>query len=167
MRIVSENLHPLKLVLYEPEIPPNTGNLIRLCANTGVQLHLIEPLGFSMDAKALRRAGLDYHESAAVLVHASFESCLASLSVESAFHRIFALSTRGDLDYSEPDYRAGDVLLFGPETRGLPQAVLEDKRIHQTLRIPMKQDSRSLNLSNAAAIVTFEALRQLSFPRLN
>lgn len=120
-----------------------------------------------MDAKALRRAGLDYHESAAVQVHASFDACMAALSAGSSVHRIFALSTRGTLDYSEPEYRCGDVLLFGPETRGLPQAVLDDKRIQHTLRIPMKNNSRSLNLSNAAAIVTFEALRQLSFPGLN
>ena len=120
-----------------------------------------------MEAKALRRAGLDYHESAAVLIHASLDACLASLSANSTFHRVFALSTRGDLAYSEPDYQAGDVLLFGPETRGLPQAVLADKRINHTLRIPMKQDSRSLNLSNAAALVSFEALRQLGFPGLS
>ena len=164
--IVSIMSHALRIILYEPEIPPNTGNLIRLCANTGVQLHLIEPLGFSMDTKALRRAGLDYHESAAVQIHASFEACLASMQLDTEAQRIFALSTRGKVAYSEPDYQAGDILLFGPETRGLPQHVLEDRRIQNTLRIPMKKNSRSLNLSNAAAIVTFEALRQIGFPEL-
>jgi len=159
-------LHALRIILYEPEIPPNTGNLIRLCANTGVQLHLIEPLGFSMDTKALRRAGLDYHESAAVQIHPSFEACIASTLLDTEAQRIFALSTRGKLIYSEPDYQAGDILLFGPETRGLPQHILEDSRIQNTLRIPMKEDSRSLNLSNAAAIVCFEALRQIGFPGL-
>lgn len=164
--IVSENSHRLDLVLYEPEIPPNTGNLIRLCANTGVHLHLIEPLGFSMDAKALRRAGLDYHESATVKVHPTIEQCLNSLEVTSKDVRVFAVSTRGTQSYYEPEYRSNDVLLFGPETRGLPRSLLEDERIFSTIRIPMKESSRSLNLSNAAAIVTFEALRQLDFPEL-
>lgn len=164
---MSENSQTLNIILFEPEIPPNTGNLIRLCANTGVQLHLIEPLGFSMDAKALRRAGLDYHESASVVVHSTLDNCLTSLGVFAGKRRVFAVSTRGTQTYCEPDYAASDVLLFGPETRGLPTSVLDDERIHSTIRIPMKVDSRSLNLSNAVAIVTFEALRQLNFPKLS
>lgn len=119
-----------------------------------------------MDAKALRRAGLDYHESAAVNVHANLEHCLETLAVPDGETRVFAVSTRGSVVYTEPEYRRNDVLLFGPETRGLPQSLLEDQRITSTIRIPMKTDSRSLNLSNAAAIVTFEALRQLGFPEL-
>ena len=157
----------LTLILYEPEIPPNTGNLIRLCANTGVQLHLVEPLGFSMDAKALRRAGLDYHESARVSCHPDLAHCLEDLNVQSEKRRVFAVSTRGSVGYCEQEYASGDIFLFGPETRGLPDVVLDDERIHATVRVPMKPDSRSLNLSNAAAIITFEALRQLNFPQLS
>jgi len=163
---VSENLHVLNIVLFEPEIPPNTGNLIRLCANTGMQLHLVEPLGFSMDAKALRRAGLDYHESASVIVHADLDACLQSLDRPHGARRVFAVSTRGETSYCDPHYQASDILLFGPETRGLPDAVLSDDRINTIIRIPMKSTSRSLNLSNAVAIVAFEALRQLEFPQL-
>ncbi|WP_010625887.1 tRNA (uridine(34)/cytosine(34)/5-carboxymethylaminomethyluridine(34)-2'-O)-methyltransferase TrmL [Halomonas sp. KM-1] len=149
----------LDVVLFEPEIPPNTGNLIRLCANSGFRLHLIEPLGFVLDDKRLRRAGLDYHEWAAMRVHRDWPACVAALQPE----RVFAVSTRGRTGYHEPSYRPGDVLLFGPETRGLPQAMLDALPPEQRLRIPMLPDSRSLNLSNACAILVFEAWRQLGF----
>ena len=164
---MSEYPRALSIILFEPEIPPNTGNLIRLCANTGVQLHLVEPLGFSMDAKSLRRAGLDYHETARVVTHQNIESCLKVLVVNEGKRRLFAISTRGTVSYNDPVYQEDDILLFGPETRGLPDDLLTDERVHRTLRIPMKTDSRSLNLSNAVAIITFEALRQLSFPNLS
>lgn len=150
----------LDVVLYQPEIPPNTGNLIRLCANTGFRLHLIEPLGFVLDDKRLRRAGLDYHEWARVWVHPDWEAFLA----EVAPARLFAVSTRGRTGYHEPAYREGDALVFGPETRGLPQALLDALPEAQRLRIPMRADSRSLNLSNACAVLVYEAWRQLGFP---
>ncbi|MDC8804586.1 tRNA (uridine(34)/cytosine(34)/5-carboxymethylaminomethyluridine(34)-2'-O)-methyltransferase TrmL [Halomonas pacifica] len=150
----------LDVVLYQPEIPPNTGNLIRLCANTGFRLHLIEPLGFVLDDKRLRRAGLDYHEWARVRVHPCWEAFLEAVAPE----RLFAVSTRGGTGYHEPRYREGDVLVFGPETRGLPQALLEALPESQRLRIPMRADSRSLNLSNACAVLVYEAWRQLGFP---
>lgn len=149
----------LDVVLFEPEIPPNTGNLIRLCANSGFRLHLIEPLGFVLDDKRLRRAGLDYHEWAAVGVHRDWPGFVEAVKPE----RVFAVSTRGRTGYHEPRYRPGDVLLFGPETRGLPQAMLDALPPAQRLRIPMLPDSRSLNLSNACAILVFEAWRQLGF----
>ena len=149
----------LDVVLYEPEIPPNTGNLIRLCANTGFRLHLIEPLGFVLDDKRLRRAGLDYHEWAAVRVHRDWQAFLDAV----APRRVFAVSTRGRTGYHEPAYREGDALLFGPETRGLPQAMLDALPEAQRLRIPMLPDSRSLNLSNACAVIVFEAWRQLGY----
>jgi len=165
---VPEIHQTLHVVLYEPEIPPNTGNVIRLCANTGVQLHLVEPLGFSLDTKALRRAGLDYHESARVHVHKDLQACYQSLFTGvQTLPRVFAMTTKGSVAYAEPDYREGDILLFGPETRGLPDAVLEDARICARIRIPMQPDSRSLNLSNAVAIVTYEALRQNNYPGLS
>ena len=158
----------LQLVLFEPEIPPNTGNLIRLCANTGVGLHLIEPLGFSMDTKALRSAGLDYHETARVRVHQNLDSCFEALNIGSqSTRRVFAITTKGSVTYTTPNYEASDVLLFGPETRGLPDEVLSDDRIFQNIRIPMRPDSRSLNLSNAAAIITYESLRQLGLEGLS
>ncbi|MGQ7845377.1 tRNA (cytidine(34)-2'-O)-methyltransferase [Granulosicoccus sp. 3-233] len=157
---------PLHIVLYEPEIPPNTGNLIRLCANTGAGLHLVEPLGFSLEEKALRRAGLDYHETARVQVHATLSDCLAVLGKGRESLRVFAVSTRGSVAYHQPDYQPGDVLLFGPESRGLPEAVLEGPEVTARVRIPMQADSRSLNLSNAVAIITYEVLRQLDFPAL-
>ncbi len=147
------------LILYEPEIPPNTGNIIRLCANTGVQLHLIEPLGFELDEPRLKRAGLDYREFATVTTHASLSDCLDALRAP----RVFALSTRSCTRYDAPQYRAGDAFLFGPETRGLPQDVLESVPPEQRLRLPMKENSRSLNLSNSAAVVVYEAWRQLGF----
>lgn len=147
------------LILYQPEIPPNTGNIIRLCANTGVALHLIEPLGFELDEPRLKRAGLDYREFASVTAHPSLEICLQALNEP----RVFALSTRGHARHDEPQYRAGDAFLFGPETRGLPIEVLESLPAEQRLRLPMQAGSRSLNLSNAAAVVVYEAWRQLGF----
>jgi len=147
------------LILYEPEIPPNTGNIIRLCANTGVALHLVEPLGFELDEPRLKRAGLDYREFATVVTHGSLETCLEALEQP----RVFALSTRGTTRHDSPDYRAGDAFLFGPETRGLPTEVLESVPPEQRLRLAMKENSRSLNLSNSAAVVVYEAWRQLGF----
>ena len=147
------------LILYEPEIPPNTGNIIRLCANTGVQLHLVEPLGFELDEPRLRRAGLDYSEFARVATHASLADCLASLGET----RVFALSTRAGTRHDTPSFSKGDAFLFGPETRGLPQEVLEAVPPEQRLRLPMRENSRSLNLSNAAAVIVYEAWRQLGF----
>lgn len=148
------------IVLYQPEIPPNTGNVIRLAANTGVGLHLIEPLGFRMEDRQLRRAGLDYHEYAAVRTHADLAGCARVLGER----RWFAFSTRGERPYSEIAYRAGDVLLFGPETRGLPDSVIAGFPSEQRARIPLKPGNRSLNLSNAVAVVVYEAWRQLGFP---
>ena len=150
----------LDVLLYQPEIPPNTGNAIRLCANTGARLHLIEPLGFALDDKQLRRAGLDYHEYATLQVHASLEAALAAIVPR----RLFALSTRGSQRYDQPRYAPGDALLFGPETRGLPAEVLQSLPPEQRLRLPMRPDNRSLNLSNSIAVMVFEAWRQQGFP---
>lgn len=147
------------LILYQPEIPPNTGNVIRLAANTGVSLHLIEPLGFDLEEKKLRRAGLDYREFARVQTHASLQDCLQVLEQP----RVFALSTRGSTSYSSPEYQAGDAFLLGPETRGLPQEVLDALPKEQVLRVPMRESSRSLNLSNTAAVIVYEAWRQLGY----
>ncbi len=147
------------VILYEPEIPPNTGNIIRLCANTGAALHLIEPLGFELDEPRLKRAGLDYREFATVQTHASLEDCVAALGQP----RLFAMSTRNSTRYDEVAFRAGDALLFGPETRGLPQEVLDAFPGGQRLRLPMRAGNRSLNLSNSAAVVVYEAWRQLGF----
>jgi tRNA (cytidine/uridine-2'-O-)-methyltransferase len=147
------------LILYEPEIPPNTGNIIRLCANTGVKLHLIEPMGFELDEPRLRRAGLDYREFADIDVHTTLDRCLQSLGRPT----VYALSTKGTTQYALPRFLPGDAFLFGPETRGLPQPVLEALPVGQRLRIPMRASSRSLNLSNAAAIVIYEAWRQQRF----
>lgn len=147
------------LILYEPEIPPNTGNIIRLCANTGVALHLVEPLGFELDEPRLKRAGLDYREFASVKTYPSLDAALASLGGP----RVFALSTRGVTRHDRPDYAPGDAFLMGPETRGLPQAVLDDLPPEQRLRLPMRAGNRSLNLSNAATVVVYEAWRQLGF----
>jgi tRNA (cytidine/uridine-2'-O-)-methyltransferase len=149
----------LHVILYQPEIPPNTGNIIRLCANTGCGLHLVEPLGFALDDARLRRAGLDYHEWARLRVHASLDGCLAALAPD----RLFAVSTRGTVRYDSVRYRAGDALLFGPETRGLPAEVLESVPPERRLRLPMRPGQRSLNLSNAVAVLVFEAWRQLGF----
>ena len=153
----------LHIVLYEPEIPGNTGNVIRLAANTGAQLHLIEPLGFRMDAKDLRRAGLDYHEYASVKVHAGWEPCAATLSTQLQSGRVFALSTKNSRVYSTAAFQDGDVFVFGPETRGLPASLLDTLAAAQRLRIPMRPDNRSLNLSNAVALVVMEAWRQTGF----
>ncbi len=150
----------LHVVLYEPEIPANTGNIIRLCANTGAQLHLIQPLGFALEDKKLRRAGLDYHEWVNVKVHPSF----ADLKVNKTTQRIFALTTKGKQRFSEISYQADDVLLFGPETRGLPADLRASLGESQCVYLPMLETSRSLNLSNAVAIVLYEAWRQLGFP---
>ncbi|MGB5257783.1 MAG: tRNA (cytidine(34)-2'-O)-methyltransferase [Woeseiaceae bacterium] len=147
------------VILYEPEIPPNTGNIIRLCANTGANLHLIEPLGFELDEKRLRRAGLDYREFVSVQTHASLDVCIEALEQP----RVFALSTRNSTRYDQAAFREGDALLFGPETRGLPLDVLDGLPLEQRLRLPMQEGNRSLNLSNAAAVVVFEAWRQLGF----
>ena len=147
------------VILFQPEIPPNTGNIIRLCANTGSQLHLVEPLGFDLDDKKLRRAGLDYREFADIEVHASLADCLSALQNP----RTFALSTRNSRCYDEPAFEAGDAFLFGPETRGLPQDVLEAFDDQHRLRLPMRAGNRSLNLSNSAAVVVYEAWRQLGF----
>jgi tRNA (cytidine/uridine-2'-O-)-methyltransferase len=149
--------------LYEPEIPPNTGNIIRLCANTGAELHLIHPLGFAPDDKQLKRAGLDYHEWTRVHHHQNYAKFLAAVQSQ----RLFACSTKGSGSYAEISYQPDDVLLFGPETRGLPQSVLESIPPEQLIRIPMLPNSRSLNLSNAVAVVLYEALRQQSFNMLS
>jgi tRNA (cytidine/uridine-2'-O-)-methyltransferase len=147
------------VVLFEPEIPPNTGNVIRLCANTGAALHLVKPLGFRLDDKSLQRSGLDYHDLATVKVHDSFDDCLAEL----AGARIFAVETGGRHCYSDVDYRAGDAFLFGPETRGLSPDTLDRVGRERSLFIPMLSSSRSVNLSNAVAVVAYEAWRQLGF----
>lgn len=147
------------LVLYQPEIPPNTGNIIRLCANSGVRLHLVKPLGFDLDDKQLRRAGLDYHEYAELQVHDSWAVCKRALHCS----RLFALTTKGAQRYETVTYAAGDGFVMGPETRGLPEEVLSEFAPERRLRIPMRPNVRSLNLSNAAAIVVYEAWRQLGF----
>jgi tRNA (cytidine/uridine-2'-O-)-methyltransferase len=147
------------VVLFEPEIPPNTGNVIRLCANTGATLHLIKPLGFRLDDKSLQRSGLDYHDLANVKVHSDFDACLENL----AGARAFAVETAGRRCYSDLEYRAGDAFLFGPETRGLPEAVLDRVGRDTSVFIPMRAGSRSINLSNAVALVAYEAWRQLRF----
>jgi len=152
----------LDIVLYQPEIPPNTGNIMRLCANSGCALHLIEPLGFDLEEKKLRRAGLDYRDFADVQRHAS----LAEYTARRPGARLLGISTKGSRLYHEIDYAQGDALLFGPETRGLPADVLAALGPQRCLRIPMREHSRSINLSNAVALVAYEALRQLGFPGL-
>jgi tRNA (cytidine/uridine-2'-O-)-methyltransferase len=147
------------VVLFQPEIPPNTGNAIRLCANTGARLHLVRPLGFTLEDAQLRRAGLDYHEYARLQVHDTLEAALAAI----APRRLFALSTRGTTRFDTPRYAEGDAFLFGPETRGLPDDVLAQVPDAQRLRLPMQPGNRSLNLSNAIAVVVFEAWRQQDF----
>ena len=152
------------VILHRPEIPPNTGNVIRLCANTGAQLHLVRPLGFALDDKQLRRAGLDYHEYAAMQVHDDLVAALTAIAAnQGATPRVFALSTRGRVRYDTPAYRAGDVFLFGSETAGLPADVLDDIPASQRLRLPMRPNNRSLNLSNTVAVMVFEAWRQQGF----
>jgi len=147
------------VVLFEPEIPPNTGNTIRLCANTGATLHLVKPLGFRLDDKSLQRSGLDYHDLADVKVHANLEVCLSHLGGS----RLFAVETGGKCCYSDVRYQAGDAFLFGPETRGLPASALRQAAPDHCLFIPMRAHSRSINLSNAVALVVFEAWRQIGF----
>lgn len=149
----------LHIALFEPEIPPNTGNIIRLAANTGASLHLIEPLGFSLDEKKLRRAGLDYREFANLQLHPSFAHFLEKIHGQ----RLFALTTKASRPHSEASFQDGDVLLFGPETRGLPLSIIESLPETQRLRLPMVPDSRSLNLSNAVAVTLYEAWRQLGY----
>ena len=149
----------LHIVLFQPEIPPNTGNVIRLCANCGFQLHLIEPLGFIWDDKRLMRAGLDYHEYANVKRHQDYPTFCGEVQP----NRIFTLSTRGTRYYHQVDFEENDALMFGPETRGLPQTLLEELGNNSCLRVPMLKNSRSLNLSNTVALVGYEAWRQLGF----
>ena len=150
----------LNIVLYEPEIPPNTGNIIRLCANTGFRLHIIEPMGFAWDDKRLRRAGLDYHEFTAVTRHHDYRAFLEAENPQ----RLFALTTKGTPAHSAVSYQDGDYLMFGPETRGLPASILDALPTEQKIRIPMVPDSRSMNLSNAVSVVVYEAWRQLGYP---
>lgn len=149
----------LHVILYEPEIPPNTGNIIRLCANTGAQLHLIRPLGFELEDKQLRRAGLDYHEYTALQVHDTLAACLQTLPET----RLFAFTTKASRPYHEARFQAGDALLFGPESRGLPADLLASLNPEQRLRLPMLPQNRSLNLSNSVAVAVYEAWRQLGF----
>jgi tRNA (cytidine/uridine-2'-O-)-methyltransferase len=149
------------IVLFQPEIPPNTGNVIRLCANAGCTLHLVKPLGFDLQDKAVRRAGLDYDELASVQVHVSLDACLSEL----AGARVFSVETGGTLSYSDVAFVPGDTFLFGPETRGLPSAVLRRMPADRQLYIPMVPGNRSINLSNSVAIVVFEAWRQCKFSR--
>ncbi len=154
----------LHVILHRPEIPPNTGNVIRLCANTGARLHLVRPLGFDIDDKQLRRAGLDYHEYAAMQVHDDLDAALAAIAAANdAPPRMFALSTRGTTRFDQAAYRTGDAFLFGSETAGLPQAVLDAIPEPQRLRLPMRPGNRSLNLSNTVAVMVFEAWRQRGF----
>jgi len=147
------------IVLFEPEIPPNTGNVMRLCANTGTSLHLIHPLGFDLDDKKLRRAGMDYRDIATVSEYQSLDDFIKQIQP----NRLYACSTRGTQNYAQVAYQPNDALLFGPETRGLPQAVLDSLPAEQCLRVPMQADSRSLNLSNTVAVILYEAWRQQGF----
>lgn len=149
----------MHVILFEPEIPPNTGNIMRLCANLGARLHLIEPLGFQLEDRLLRRAGLDYREWVQVQVYPNLPACLERLDGV----RLFAVSTRASRLYTEPDFRFGDAFLFGPESRGLPESVLASLPPERRLRLPMRPGNRSLNLSNAATAMLFEAWRQLGF----
>lgn len=149
----------LDIILYQPEIPPNTGNIVRLCANTNFSLHLIEPLGFDLDEKKVRRAGLDYHDFANVKRHADLQSYLDSEQPK----RLFACTTKGTRYFTDVSYQAGDGLLFGPETRGLPEDIIFALPDEQRLRIPMAPNSRSMNLSNAVSVFVYEAWRQLDF----
>jgi tRNA (cytidine/uridine-2'-O-)-methyltransferase len=150
----------VRVLLWQPEIPPNTGNIIRLCANTGAELHLIGPLGFDLDDAKLRRAGLDYHEFAEVRTHDSLEDCLLALGAP----RVFAFTTRARQRHDQARFEDGDALLFGPESRGLPGEILDSIPGERQLRIPMREAQRSLNLSNAVAVAIYEAWRQLGYP---
>ncbi|CAG0972723.1 tRNA (cytidine(34)-2'-O)-methyltransferase [Methylophilaceae bacterium] len=147
------------IVLFEPEIPPNTGNIIRLCANTGARLHLVKPLGFTLEDAQLKRAGLDYHEYATLKVHENWQACREAF----AGRRMFALTTKGSKRYTDCRFQANDVFVFGPETRGLPEAIREEFSADHRLRLPMVANSRSLNLSNSAAVLLYEAWRQNGF----
>ncbi len=147
------------VILFQPEIPPNTGNIIRLCANTGARLHLVKPLGFTLADKQLLRAGLDYHEFATITIHESWAECVARVKAR----RMFAVSTKGTQRYDQVEYAAGDAFVFGPESRGLPAEILGAVGAQQCLRVPMVPGNRSLNLSNAVAVVIYEAWRQLAF----
>jgi tRNA (cytidine/uridine-2'-O-)-methyltransferase len=147
------------IILVQPEIPPNAGNVIRLAANTGAHLHLVEPLGFTLDDRQLKRAGLDYHDLASLTVHTSWEDCRRALSGR----RMFALTTRGTRSYAEVEFHVGDAFVFGPETKGLSQTLLEEFPVAMRLKLPMLAGNRSLNLSNAVAVVVFEAWRQIGF----
>ena len=147
------------IVLFEPEIPPNTGNIIRLCANTGANLHLVKPLGFTLEDKQLKRAGLDYHEFSTLKVHESWLDCKAAL----AGKRMFAITTKGSTRHSDIQFKAGDVFVFGPETRGLPEEIRNEFIPAHRVRLPMLANSRSLNLSNSAAVLLYEAWRQTGF----
>lgn len=150
----------LHIVLFEPEIPPNTGNIIRLCANTGFKLHLIEPLGFAWDDKRIKRAGLDYHEFVDVERHANFDTFMQVIAPK----RLFCCTTKGSTAHSDVSYEMGDALLFGPESRGLPMSILEQMPKAHWLRIPMTANSRSMNLSNAVSVFVYESWRQLGYP---
>ena len=154
-----ENARMFDVILYQPEIPPNTGNVIRLCANTGARLHLIRPLGFTLEDKQLRRAGLDYHDLASVTVHRDLPTAWEALTPT----RVYAFTAHATTSYAEIDYRPGDVLMFGPEPTGLDAATLADPHISTQVRIPMLTGRRSLNLSNAAAVAVYEAWRQHGF----
>lgn len=147
------------IALFEPEIPPNTGNIIRLCANTGAALHLIEPLGFKLEDKQLKRAGLDYHEYANLQIHKNW----MDFKLAMAGKRLFAITTKGSQNYSKVNFNMDDVFVFGPETRGLPETIRNEFAPEFRLRLPMLPDSRSLNLSNSAAVLLYEAWRQLDF----
>jgi len=153
------NTHNLAIILFQPEIPPNTGNIIRLCANTGYELHLVRPLGFPLHDTKLRRAGLDYHEYANIRLHDNWLACKTYFSSR----RIIAIETCGKMSYHEINYKSDDVLLFGSETKGLPAEVLNDLQAEAMVRLPMQKQQRSLNLSNAVAIVAYEAWRQIGF----
>ena len=147
------------IILYQPEIPPNTGNIIRLCANTGARLHLVKPLGFTLEDKQLLRAGLDYHEFATITVHESWADCVARVKGR----RLFAVSTKGTQRYDLVDYVADDAFVFGPESRGLPAEILGAVSEQQRIRVPMVPGNRSLNLSNTVAVIIYEAWRQIGF----
>ena len=147
------------IVLFEPEIPPNTGNIIRLCANTGAQLHLVKPLGFSLEDKQLKRAGLDYHEYANLQIHENWVACKNAL----AGKRMFVITTKGSNSYGNIQFEKDDVFVFGPETRGLPEEIRNEFSPKNRVRLPMLPKSRSLNLSNSAAVLLYEAWRQLGF----
>ena len=152
----------IHVTLYQPEIPPNTGNIIRLCTNTGAQLHLIHPLGFTLDSKNLRRAGLDYHEWASLKEYTTYHD----FTQAHLPFRLFACTTKGAARYDQVQFKDNDILLFGPETRGLPAEILDELPASQKIRIPMQPNSRSLNLSNSVAIILYEACRQLNFTQL-